>query len=213
MRHRCVGDLMTSAVVWVRPDTPFKDVAKLLAEHDITALPVLDEEDRPLGVVSEADLLRWQAGQPDPGGRSSGVERTPRFTASGLMSSPAVVAQAEWSVVEAARAMERHGVKRLPVVDEAGRLVGLLSRSDLVRVFLRRDQAICEEITHDVLDGTLCLAPTDVDVSVVDGRVTLRGTVEHGGTIAVVVRLCRAVDGVIDVQERLQCRTDASPAA
>lgn len=206
---------MTRAVVPVRPDTGFKEIARLLAEHDITAVPVLDHEDRPLGLVSEADLLLNEAAQEDPAGLlltpqlpSRDRARSRATTAEGLMTSPAVCARPEWTVVEAARLMQRRRVKRLPVVDEAGRLVGIVSRSDLLRVFLRQDRAIREEIRHDVLDRTLRLSPDAIDVQVHEGRVTLTGTVEHRALAAVVERLCRSVDGVIDVTNRLGYHTD-----
>ncbi|WP_407991463.1 CBS domain-containing protein [Kitasatospora sp. CMC57] len=219
MHHRIVGELMTRAVVSVRPDTGFKDIARLLAEHDITSVPVLDAEDRPLGLVSEADLLLSEAAQEDP----AGLLLTPRLnaaaqaksratTAEGLMTRPAVCARPEWTAVEAARLMDRKHLKRLPVVDEAGRLVGVVSRSDLLRLFLRRDQAIREELRGEVLDRTLGLAPTAVSVEVTEGKVTLAGTVEHRSLLAVVERLCRAVDGVIAVTSTIDYRIDDTSA-
>ncbi|WP_246144683.1 CBS domain-containing protein [Actinacidiphila oryziradicis] len=206
---------MTRPVVHVQRGTVFKEIAHLLAEYDITAVPVVDEDERPVGVVSEADLLRKEAGLPDsaallpaPSDRPGDHAKAQATTAEGLMTSPAVVARPEWTVVEAARVMEKHRVKRLPVVDEAERLIGLVSRSDLLRVFLRRDHAIREEILEDVLTRTLGLAPSAVTVEVTDGCVTLSGTVEHRSVIPVAVRLCRGVDGVVDVSERLGHNTD-----
>ncbi|MGW2254700.1 CBS domain-containing protein [Kitasatospora sp. NPDC001660] len=219
MRHRIVGELMTPAVVHVRPDTGFKEIARLLAEHDITAVPVLDHEDRPLGVVSEADLLLNEAAQEDPAGLLLTPDLPPRerarsraTTAVGLMTAPVVCARPEWTVVEAARLMQSERVKRLPVVDEAGRLVGIVSRSDLLRVFLRHDGAIREEIRAEVLRRTLGIDPDTLDVRVHDGRVTLGGTLDHPGQAPVVERLCRGVDGVVDVTSRLGYRTDPTVA-
>jgi CBS domain-containing protein len=216
MQHRCVSDLMTRDVVRTGRDTPFKEIAKLLMEYDITALPVVDDADRPVGVVSEADLLRKEAQQPDPAGllpaahtQHADRAKAEAITAEGLMTSPAVVSHPEWSVVEAAREMESHHVKRLPVVDDSGRLVGVISRADLLRVFLRRDSAIREEIQGDVLTRTLGLAPYSVTVHVVDGRVTLKGTVEQANLIPVVERLCRGVDGVVDVRSDLEQKSSA----
>ena len=120
------------------------------------------------------------------------------------MSSPAVTARRQWSVVEAARTMARHQVKRLPVVDDTGRLVGIVSRADLLRVFLRRDFTIGEEITTDVLSRTLGLAPGAVTVQVTDGRVTLSGTLPRADLIPVAVRLSESVDGVVDVTNHLR---------
>ncbi|WP_438828876.1 BON domain-containing protein [Streptomyces gottesmaniae] len=112
------------------------------------------------------------------------------------------------STVEAAQVMERHRVKQLPVVDAADRLVGLVSRAELLRVFLRGDRAIREEITADVLPRTLGIAPDAILVRVVDGHVTLRGTVERRSLVSVVVRLCGGVDGVVEVSADLDHRID-----
>ncbi len=220
MRHRMVGELMTSAVVHVRPDTSFKEIARLLAEHDITSVPVLDDQDRPLGVVSEADLLRHQAVAEDPAGlvpspslSEGDLARSRATTAQGLMSSPAVCARPEWTVVEAARLMDQRGFKRLVVVDEAGRLIGVVSRSDLLRVFLRRDPAIREEIRHDVLARLLGLSVDEIDVKVHEGEVTLTGTLEHRSVIAALTGLCGGVDGVVSVTEDLGYRIDDTLAA
>ncbi|MET9177525.1 CBS domain-containing protein [Kitasatospora aureofaciens] len=217
MRHRIVGELMTSAVVHVRPDTGFKEIARLLAEHDITAVPVLDQEDRPLGLVSEADLLLNEAAREDPAGLLLTPDLPPRerarsraTTAVGLMTAPAVCARPEWTVVEAARLMQSERVKRLPVVDEAGRLVGIVSRSDLLRVFLRHDTAIREEIRAEVLRRVLGIDPDALDVQVHNGRVTLTGTLDHHGQAPVVERLCRSVDGVVDLTSHLSHRTEAA---
>jgi CBS domain-containing protein len=210
-----VSDLMTTSVVRVQKNTGFKEIAKLLAEYDITAVPVVDDDDRPVGVVSEADLLRKEAGQLDPSGllpvlHPRPVDRAKQeaTTAEGLMNSPSITARPHWTVVEAAQVMERYRIKRLPVVDEADRLVGLISRADLLRVFLRGDSAIREEISGDVLVRTLGIAPDSVTVHVVDGRVTLSGTVERKSLIPVAVRLCQGVDGVVDVTAQLNHRTD-----
>lgn len=218
-QHRTVGDLMTHTVLRVGPDTPFKTIARTLAEHDITAVPVVDDDDRPLGVVSEADLLRRECGQPDPVGLlavlDEGGERPASptaVTASGLMTHPAIVARPQWPVVEAARVMDRRHVKRLPVVDDTGRLVGIISRADLLRVFLRRDSLIREEITGDILSRALGIGADEVVVTVTDGRVHLRGTLDRRSLIPIVLRLCEAVDGVVDVTADLGYRTDEAEA-
>ncbi|MFD8154891.1 CBS domain-containing protein [Streptomyces sp. NPDC001046] len=218
MQHRTIGELMTRGVVRVRPDTPFKRLVELLADHGVTALPVVDDLDQPVGVVSEADLLRTVASRPDPAGAplpaGSGNGAVPAddgATAGDLMTAPAVCARPEWTVVEGARQMDDEGVKRLPVVDEAGTLVGIVSRGDLLRVFLRRDEALRDEITRDVLDRTLRLAPNDVAVDVQDGRVVLKGRVETERLVPVIERLCRGVDGVVSVEAHLTWHDDALP--
>lgn len=196
MRNRSVADLMTPEAVCVQRGTVFKEIARLLDEFGITAVPVIDDDGRPVGVVSEADLLRRHTS-------GAGSE-----TAEGLMTSPAVVARPEWSAVEAARVMEDRHIKRLPVVDGSGRLIGVVSRSDLLQLFLRRDRAIQEEIVEDVLAGTLGVSPAAVTVQVDQGRVTLSGTLERKSLVRVVVRLCQSVDGVVDVVDRLSFADD-----
>ncbi|MFD8544474.1 CBS domain-containing protein [Streptomyces sp. NPDC059649] len=215
MQHRTVGELMTRGVIQVQPQTPFKEIVRTLAENDVTAVPVVDAAGRPMGVVSEADLLRKSADQTDPSGRTPipHLEAWERAKAEGsraeeLMSAPAVCAREEWTVVEAARLMAVQNVKRLPVVDETDKLVGIVSRGDLLRIFLRHDHAIRAEITQDLLHRTLGLAPSGVTVEVREGQVTLTGTVPAKSLIPVIERLCLSVDGVVSVSEHLAYETD-----
>ena len=206
---------MTPGVVSVGPDTGFKEIAQLLAGNDITSVPVIDDQDRPLGVVSEADLLRHEAAGEDPNGllpeprlSAHDRDRSQATTARGLMTSPAVCARPGWTVVEAARTMEQRHFKRLLVVDEAGRLIGIVSRSDLLRVFLRHDQAILEEIRHEVVGRVLGLSPDQVGVKVTDGLVALTGTLEHRSIAHALTQLVKGVDGVVAVVDQLGYRID-----
>ncbi|GHF07770.1 CBS domain-containing protein [Streptomyces morookaense] len=215
LQHRTVDELMTRKVVQVRPDTPFKEIVRELAENDVTAVPVVARDGRVIGVVSEADLMRKAADQPDPFGRPlvPNLEAWERAKAEGaraeeLMSAPPVCARPEWNVVETARLMSVQGVKRLPVVDETDKLVGIISRADILRVFLREDAAIREEIHRDLLQRTLGLARSAVTVEVSQGQVTLNGTVEARSMIPVIERLCRSVDGVVAVHEHLAYTDD-----
>ncbi|MFF7443013.1 CBS domain-containing protein [Streptomyces sp. NPDC008122] len=215
MQHRTVFEVMTHDVVTAAPATSFKDIARLFADHDISAVPVVDDDRRLLGVVSEADLLRSTAELPDLEGRWAGVrllsgERglPDAETAAELMTAPAIAAHPAWDLVETARTMHRKSVKRLPVVDEAGRLVGIVSRGDLLRPFLRSDSAIHDEIDHDVLAETLRLAPDTIRVTVKDGVVTLAGRVDARADVPVIVRLCRSVDGVVAVHESIEYAYD-----
>jgi CBS-domain-containing membrane protein len=187
---------MTPLVVSAQRGTTFKEIVRLLDEFGITAVPVIDERGRPVGVVSEADLLRR---------RRAGGGAT---TAIGLMSHPAITAMPHWSVVRAARIMEQNRFKRLPVVDDEGRAVGVLSRSDLLRLFLRRDRAIQTEILEEVLTQTPYVSPSSLTVEVSDGIVTLSGTVYRRSLVPVILRLCGSVDGVVDVVDRLGYEDD-----
>ncbi|MFE4589208.1 CBS domain-containing protein [Streptomyces laurentii] len=191
MRHRNVADLMTPTAVAVQRGTPFKEIARLLDEYGITAVPVVDEANRPIGVVSEADLMRRHTVKDGPS------------SAEAMMSSPVVVARPSWTAVEAARVMERHRVKRLPVVDAHGQLIGVLSRSDLLQLFLRRDRSIQEEIVEDVVTRILRLSPASLHIDVTEGRVTLSGVLPRKSLAPMFLRLCEDVDGVVEVVDRL----------
>ncbi|MER7538775.1 CBS domain-containing protein [Streptomyces sp. NPDC097704] len=191
MKHMKVGGLMTDQVVAAVPTASFKDVAKLLAEHDISGVPVVDGDDRVLGVVSESDLLAHR-------------ERTARE----LMTAPAVTVQAEQSVADAARLMVRRGVERLPVVDEEERLVGIVTRRDLLCVYLRPDMEIRHRIREDVLTDVMGLAGDAVDVRVLDGVVTLEGRLRQQSQARMLVGLAERVDGVVAVVDRLTAQED-----
>ncbi|MFE6691792.1 CBS domain-containing protein [Streptomyces sp. NPDC057743] len=211
MEHRTIGELMTRKVVSVRIDTPFKEIAQTLADNAVSAVPVLDSLGRPAGVVSEADLLRKAADRTDLSGRTPlpHLEAWERARAEGctageLMSAPAVCAHPEWTVVEAARLMEVQQLKRLPVVDETDALLGIVSRADLLRVFLRKDRAIREEITREVIGRTARLGASGVTVDVERGQVALHGSVTDLLLIPVLVRMCESVDGVVSVSEDLK---------
>ncbi|AVZ76738.1 hypothetical protein SLUN_35625 [Streptomyces lunaelactis] len=229
MKHSKIGNLMVNDVVSVTPQTPFKEVAKLLAVHRISGLPVVDTDDRVLGVISESDLVLRQAGvPPEPGpirsarlawrspptggadtGRTADT-KAHAMSARELMSQPAITVQANDTIAVAARTMAQHRVERLPVVDEDGRLVGIVARRDLLQVFLRPDPDIRREIVDEVLDRMLGLSPGAVQVHVIDGVVTLEGQLERFSEIQVAVRLAQQVDGVVSVTDKLTYRYDDS---
>ncbi|MFC8511336.1 CBS domain-containing protein [Streptomyces sp. NPDC057411] len=220
MRHRRIGELMTREVVSVSGDAPFKELARVLTHHRVTAVPVVDGAGRVMGVVSEGDLLRKAADHGAvPGDRPPvpELEAWERAKAEGtraeeLMSAPAVCARADWTVVEAARLMEVQGVKRLVVVDAEDRPVGVVSRRDLLAVFLRGDEDIRREIVDDVLGATLRLDRADCTVEVRDGRVELAGRLPYRGMVPAVERMCAMVDGVVSVSTtRLGYETDDTP--
>ncbi|MEU0649158.1 CBS domain-containing protein [Streptomyces umbrinus] len=220
MKIHTVGDVMTDEVVQAHRETPFKDVVRLLDAHRISGLPVVDHDDKVIGVVSGTDLVRGQAAR--AGGRRDRRYRLPRLrcpghratpgalatTAGELMSTPAITVHPEQPVPDAARVMERHGIERLPVVDEEDRLIGIATRRDLLRVFLRADEDIRREVTDEILVALLGLPPDAVDVSVHDGLVTLEGRLEHRTDIAHAVRSTWQVDGVVGVFSGLTCRLD-----
>ncbi|MFD8815090.1 CBS domain-containing protein [Streptomyces sp. NPDC059627] len=186
-----VGDVMTRAPVAVGRDAPFKDVVALMDRWKVSTLPVLDGEGRVVGVVSEADLLFKDEL------RAGGV------TAGDLMNAPAVTVHADAALAEAARLMARRGVKRLPVVDGAGVLKGIVSRADLLKVFLRADEELTEEVRREVVDRLFPLSADHIRVEVSEGVVTLTGWIDSPEPAPVAERLARAVDGVVDVHCRL----------
>ena len=220
MKTSTVGEVMTTEVVHTRRETSFKDVARLLNRHRISGLPVVDHDDKVLGVISETDLIRRQAahsGQDAPRRfRMPQLRRTaretaiakPHVTAEQLMSTPAITVHPEQRVADAARVMERHHVERLPVVDEEDRLIGIATRRDLLRVFLRTDDEIRQQVIDEVLTRSMCLPPHTVTVSVADGMVTLQGQLEHRSDIPLVIRMTWRLDGVVGVVSSLTFRID-----
>ncbi|MFF0073199.1 CBS domain-containing protein [Streptomyces sp. NPDC005494] len=215
MHHRRIDGLMSRKVVSVHRDTPFKDVVRALSESRVAAVPVVDDGGRVLGVVSEADLLRKTTDRADPAGLPAvpDPEAWQRARAEGvraeeLMSAPAVCARPGWTFVEAARLMEVQGVRRLVVVDSEDRVVGVVSRGDLLKVFLRADEDIRQEIEQDVLTGTLRLDPASIRVGVHDGQVELGGTLPFKGILPALEHMCGAVDGVVSVTTHLAYAAD-----
>ncbi|WP_416981920.1 CBS domain-containing protein [Streptomyces sp. T028] len=199
---RIVGEVMTREVVQAHRETPFKDVVRLLDRHRISGLPVVDDDDKVVGVISGTDLIRRQASR-SPVGRA--------VTARQLMSTPAITVHPEQRIADAARVMERHGVERLPVVDEEDRLIGIATRRDLLRVFLRTDDEIRREVHDDVLPRALGRPAHGVGVSVRDGVVTLHGSLEPDADLPLVIRLTYRVDGVVGVVNRLTLQGTSGP--
>ncbi len=209
-----VRDVMTQPVVAVREGAPYKEIADTLATRAVSALPVLDPTDHVVGVVSEADLLHKIEFR-DPkrhalldGRRRSARQKAVGDVASDLMTSPAITILPDASIVTAARRMDADAVKRLPVVDELGRLVGIVSRRDLIRVFMRTDESIRRDVIEQVHRRTFWIVPGEAPVEVRDGIVTLAGVVERSSMIDVAVRLTQAIDGVVDVVNRLTATYD-----
>ncbi|MEU3403617.1 CBS domain-containing protein [Streptomyces sp. NPDC006670] len=206
MKHLKVADLMTDEVVSVAPGTAFKNVAKLLAQYDVSGFPVLDDEDRVVGVVSQTDLLGHAMPGSDPAEQKSTAAGPP--SAGEVMSAPAVTVHAEETAADAARLMTRRSIERLPVVDVEDRLVGIVTRRDLLRIFLRPDSEIRRRVTDDVLTDVLGVPAGDVDVHVVDGIVTLDGQVERRSQLPALLSLVERLDGVVAVASRVTARTD-----
>lgn len=202
---RTVSDVMTRTVVALRRDAHFKDIAKTMRQRKVSALPVLEGDGRVVGVVSEADLLpkeEFRHSEPttyDRVRRLSDIARAEAVTAEELMSAPAVCVPAGTTLSQAARIMAQRRIKRLPVTDAEGKLCGIVSRRDLLTVFLRTDMEIAEEVRREVV-GVLFPSEPSVTVDVHDGVVNLRGRILGPGLSRVATRLARAVAGVVDVR-------------
>jgi CBS domain-containing protein len=213
-----VRDVMTSEVVSVPRATPLKDLARVFSERRISGAPVADEDGKVVGVVSEADLVAKQVGRPlsrrTPldwifGERPSPWEQRTRAatTAGEAMSAPAITIDADRPLREAAALMVDRGVNRLPVM-EAGRLVGIVTRADLVRAYLRRDEEILRLVRENVIRHTMWLDPDELRVEVREGMVRVAGSVDRRSTATILEKLIHLVEGVDGVDNYLTWEFD-----
>jgi CBS domain-containing protein len=204
-----VKDVMSTHVIAVRENATYKEMAARLHEMHVSAFPVLDGEDRVIGVISESDLLAKAAlGETVPdalGGMMRAVERAKAtgVTAGELMTAPAATVDPDDTVAHAARLMYGRRVKRLPVTDGAGKLVGIISRADVLSVYGKTDLDIRRDIRREVIAGACGSDPARFAVSVSDGIVTLEGTPESPAAGHEIVDAARHADGVVAVRDRL----------
>jgi len=207
-----VASVMTSRVVAATPATSFKRLVEAMAGYRINSLPVIDADTIVLGVVSESDLLTHlvRSRQLRPAtrlrrltARRHWAARPESVTAGELMTAPAVTSGPDEPVAEAAARALQAKVHRMPVVDQRGRLIGLVTRADLLKVYLRSDAQIREEIVQRVLKSEMALDPARFELTVEHGVVRLGGQVEWLGIESALVEQIRDVPGVISVQARL----------
>lgn len=203
-----VRDVMTTQVVMVSKGTRYQEVARLMIEHKVNAMPVVTDDGRVIGMVSEADVLRKQERNFRRFG--TGLPRRSRHqraqaearTAGELMTSPAITIHPDAPLGAAARLMNGHNIRRLPVIDASGELIGIVSRRDLISVFLRPDEEIAAEVRHVI--STILLDDGDaITVTARHGVVVLSGTLARKDLILVAVRLASDVDGVVSVHDKL----------
>jgi CBS domain-containing protein len=204
-----VNDVMTRNVAVVGREAAFKEIVRTMQDRKVSALPVVEEGNRVVGIVSEADLLpkeEFRDSDPDRYTqlrRLADLAKAGSVTAGELMTSPALTVPADATLAQAARTMAHARVKRLPVVDDQGRLKGVVSRADLLKVFLRADEDIAEEVRRDVVTYLFPTTASDLRVTVRDGVVTLGGRVQDASLVPVAARLVRAVEGVVDMEFEL----------
>lgn len=215
-----VNDVMTRDPITVSPEMRLRDLARLLTEKQISGVPVVDDAGGCLGVVSEADLLVKQLSRPlsrrlplewiigerhDP----QELRRRAATTAAEAMTSPAITITANRPVREAAAIMVDREINRLPVVED-GKVTGIITRSDLVRAYLRLDDEILEVVRDDVIRRTLWLDPGAFEIGANDGIVRIAGTVDRRSTARILEKLIALVDGVVEVQSQLEWELDDS---
>ncbi|WP_406415986.1 CBS domain-containing protein [Streptomyces sp. NBC_00873] len=200
MKHlRTVDDVMTHAVISVNRGAPFKDIVETMRQWRISALPVVSDEGRVVGVGSEADLLlRAQSG-----------DESRAVTAGQLMTVPAVTVTRNAGIAGAARLMALGHLKRLPVVDDDASLVGMVSRGDLLKIYLRPDEDIAQELRELIMTRLIPAGSATVYVHVSDGIVQLNGTIPDPSLSDVLVRIARTVPGVVDVTARFDAEVPA----
>lgn len=197
-----VVDLMTSDVITASPETPIKAAARLMVRNKVSGLPVCDEDSRVVGIITEADFLRLEvareeAEHPQP------VERVEQ-----VMHRSVLTVAPDASVAEAARVMVINDVNRLPVTDGDNKLLGILSRLDVVAAFTRPDEIIEDEIKEDLLRRVLFVDPADISVGVANGVVTFSGEIGTRNEARLLAELARRLDGVVKVDTNLTWRFD-----
>ena len=220
-RHRTVSDVMTKSVHVASPLAPFKLLVRLIEENRISAVPIVDQQGMPVGIVSESDLLLKERRVELESSRDLLHVQKRRherakaagMVASDLMTSPAMTVAASTSLSEAARFMQEKNVRRLVVVDPRGRIAGIVSRSDLLQVFLRTDDELREEITGELIPAVLLSADDVVGVEVSWNVATLTGEVDRKSDAEILARLTKELDGVVGVVNRLRYRWDDTDSA
>lgn len=219
MRKLKVEDVMSREVVTAAPETPFKELTGLLSKYGISGIPIVDKDGTLVGIVTEADLLRSEE-EREPKRRrfldwfvdrqwlAEADRMTADLRARDVMTDEVVTVEPETPVRDAVVRLLRAGVKRLPVVDAEGRVVGIVSRKDLLQPFLRADEDIRAEIVDGVIVKTMWLDPATIHVEVDRGVVRLSGQLDLRSSKEILVELVDRVDGVVGVVDELTYRRE-----
>ncbi len=214
---------MTTHVHVATPHAPFKVLVHLIEENKVSAIPIVDQQGIPIGIVSEADLLlkerRVELDSGDdflhPRKRRHERAKADGTVASEVMTSPAITIPADTTLSEAARMMQKRNVRRLVVVDQRGHIAGIVSRSNLLQVFLRTDYELRDEVVRSLLPSLMLSTPESIRVEVRSNIVTLSGEVDRKSDVEILIRMTTEIDGVVDVVDHLTYAWDdtVAPAA
>ncbi len=207
---------MTTDPIGVTPDTPLKEAARLMVGNHVSGLPVIDTSGRLAGILTEGDFLRREADRDRPRRASllrvlfgdGEVKPTVAGTVGEAMTKNVVTISPGATIGEAARVMASRKVKRLPVVDEQGGLIGIISRADVVNAFTKPDDVIEDEVREDIIRRLLFLDPDLISVAVSDGVVALEGELESRTEVELLEVLASRVAGVVKVENQLTYRVD-----
>jgi CBS domain-containing protein len=218
-RHRTVADFMTRHVHVAGPQTQFKLLVRLIEENRVSAIPIVDDQGVPIGIVSETDLLLKERRAELDSAHDlvpSRRQRELRAKAEGLlacdvMTAPAITIPATIGLAQAARLMQERNVRRLVVVDARGKIAGIVTRSDLLQVFLRSDEELRQEVTGILIPALMLEAPT-IRVDVLWNVVTLAGEVDRRSDVEILARMVAELDGVVGVVDQLSYRWDDAAA-
>jgi CBS domain-containing protein len=215
-RHRTVADVMTTQVHVADASAPFKVLVRLIEENRVSAIPIVDKNGVPVGIVSESDLLHKERRHEHEAEtnlfqlRKDQHERAKAvgLVASELMTSPAITVPTDTPLAEAARLMQGRNVRRLVAVDGRGRIAGIVTRSDLLQVFLRTDEDLRADVVDRIIPAVLIELSEDVSIEVRSNVITLSGIVERRSDAEVLGRLAGDLDGVVGIENHLTYRWD-----
>jgi len=215
-RHRTVADVMTKRVHVASPMTPFKLLVRLIEENRISAIPIVDQGGVPVGLVSEGDLLFKERKEELETStdllhlrrRQKERAKAEGLTAADVMTSPAITIRTEDRLSHAARLMHERNVRQLVVVDDRGKIAGIVSRSDVLQVFLRTDDDLREEILDGIIPALMFTSDDPIGVNVRYSVVTLDGKVDRKSDVEILGRMARGVDGVVGVINTISYRWD-----